>query len=404
MDLHLRHMPKATNNAPVRICFPFVGDSFGGSHVSSLILIENLNATLFKPEVVLHEKGPMVEHLQSRGIPFHFLPLTGYVGSSPKTGKNLGALRQNSLTIAKFIRRERIDIVHTNDLRMHLSWPLATRSCGRKFINHQRMLLSQAKVWRFLFMLPSRIICISEAVYNSLPANGQRKAVVVPNPVDERAVPTDKAKARMDLLQRLGLPEDTILVGYVGNMMKQKRPLVFLRACKLIADELGENVHFVMAGDNRGRELDSAILLAQQLELSNRTHFLGFNSPIEPIISAFDILIAPGVNDAFGRTIAEAMICRVPVVASASGGHVELLKGGQFGLLGMPDDHISLANCGLNFLKEPDFTARIVEAAYEKARHVYAPTRHAANITDIYCDLLGLPRSAANLKSDRHEI
>ena len=40
----------------IRICFPFVGDSIGGSHLSALELIKNIDNILFDPLIVLKKK------------------------------------------------------------------------------------------------------------------------------------------------------------------------------------------------------------------------------------------------------------------------------------------------------------------------------------------------------------
>ena len=41
-----------------RVCFPFVGDSLGGSHMSTLLLIEGLAQSRYEPVLVVHEEGP----------------------------------------------------------------------------------------------------------------------------------------------------------------------------------------------------------------------------------------------------------------------------------------------------------------------------------------------------------
>ena len=58
-----------------RVCFPFVGDSLGGSHMSTLLLIEGLARSRYEPVLVVHEEGPLTAHLEARDIPFELLPL-----------------------------------------------------------------------------------------------------------------------------------------------------------------------------------------------------------------------------------------------------------------------------------------------------------------------------------------
>ena len=384
---------------PIRVCFPFVGDSVGGSHLSAMLLIEHLDRTLVKPIVVLHEEGALADELNRRGLAYEVLPLDAYAGETPKVLDTVAAARADVAPLVRFMREHKIEIVHTNDLRMHLTWPLAVRLSGRRFVNHQRVILSRSPVWRILALLATRIVCISGAVYNSLPSNGQSKARIIANPIDHGGVPESRDAARVALLSELELPATCKLIGYVGNMTRQKRPLVFLRTAAAMVDVLGDDVHFVMVGDNRGRELDATRALARQLGLAHRTHYLGFRLPIEPVISALDLLIAPGVNDAFGRTVAEAMISGTPVVASASGGHIELLENGRYGLLALPDDHYSFAICGLKLLENAALANRLLTAAKEKSRAIYSVDAHISGVTAIYEDLMPRRRTRTRRRS-----
>jgi len=56
----------------IRICFPFVGDSIGGSHLSALELIKNIDNILFDPLIVLHRKGIFYDYLKKKKINFFF--------------------------------------------------------------------------------------------------------------------------------------------------------------------------------------------------------------------------------------------------------------------------------------------------------------------------------------------
>ena len=60
---------------------------------------------------------------------------------------------------------------------------------------------------------------------------------------------------------------------------------------------------------------------------------LGFRDDISDLMAISDILLAPAENEGFGRSIIEAMISKVPVVAADSGGHVEIIKNNINGLL-----------------------------------------------------------------------
>ena len=47
-----------------RILYPFVGDSVGGSHISTIITIKNLDKKRFIYDVVLEENGVLAKVLK----------------------------------------------------------------------------------------------------------------------------------------------------------------------------------------------------------------------------------------------------------------------------------------------------------------------------------------------------
>jgi len=68
-----------------RICFPFVGDSIGGSQISAIALLSALDRRRYAPLVVVHEAGPLADYLDEREISFERLPLDGDQGAHEET-------------------------------------------------------------------------------------------------------------------------------------------------------------------------------------------------------------------------------------------------------------------------------------------------------------------------------
>lgn len=366
-----------------RVCFPFAGDSVGGSYFSALLLMRELRAFSCEPLVVLHGEGPFADLLERERIGYRILPLPALAGSSARIADIAGAAIRSARPLRKFLREQRIDLVHTNDLRMHLTWPLATRLAGARFICHQRIVLSRSPYWQILARAAHRIVCVSRAVFDTLPAAGRRRAAIIANPIAPPA-DLDRVSAHAALRRELGLTPQTKVVGYVGNMLRQKRPLVFLEAAAKVRAAVPGPLAFVMAGDNRGGELDAVRRRAGELGLAEQVHAIGFRTPIEPFIAGCDVLVAPGIADGFGRTLAEAMVVGTPVVASASGGHVELLEHGALGALVGPDDPAAFAGGVVRFLQHPDAAESIAQAARTRANEKYAPRAHAAQVAAQY--------------------
>jgi len=363
---------------PRRVVFPFSGDSLGGSTFSALTLIESLDPAHWQPRLVVHRPGPVAEEIGRRGIAHDMIPLERLAGATPNPLAIAWSAAVAAPRLAAWLAREAIDVVHTNDLRMHLTWAAPARLSGRRFVWHARQILSAAPPWRALGAAASAIIAVSPSVLVTLPENARRKASVVPNPLPFD--PPDRIAARRSLAWELGIAVDVPVIGFVGNLMTQKRPLTFLR----MARRLSVAAHFVLAGDDRGGLRSEAETLIADLGIGGRVHFLGYRNPILPVIAACDVLVAPGVGDSFGRTVIEAMVAGTPVVASDSGGHRDLVAPEKTGLLFPPDDAEVGAALVARLLAEPDVAEDIARGAQSEARVRYSPATIASTIMAIY--------------------
>ena len=122
----------AVKAEPVPVCFPFVGDRLGGSHISAVLLIENLDRRRFEPLVVLHRSdGAVAGFLESKGIPFQVLHLPALVsGKKNAVWADVRTLLRNVIPLFRFLRANKVEVVHTQDLRRHLTWSGAAFLAG----------------------------------------------------------------------------------------------------------------------------------------------------------------------------------------------------------------------------------------------------------------------------------
>ena len=63
-----------------RLCFPFIGDSFGGSHISSLLLMRQLLDEGYEVSVALHQSDILAQECDKVGIDCCTLDLSVALG------------------------------------------------------------------------------------------------------------------------------------------------------------------------------------------------------------------------------------------------------------------------------------------------------------------------------------
>jgi len=375
-----------TKETGVRVCFPFVGDSIGGSHLSTLLLIEGLNDSGYQPTIVVHEEGPLSEHLRSRGYRFDFLSLPSYAGDPPNAVAIGANMVRNLPRLVSFMRRYQIDIVHGNDLRMNLTWSVAAKLAGRPFVWHQRALpYSSSPLWRAISLLANHVIYISDMVARAMPSMHGTPISVIPNPVSSPHAKCSRKAAKLALVREFGLAPSTKVVGLVGRLVRWKRPDIFLRASARLA-VLASNINlaFIVVGHDEERMVPMLQDLASSMGIVTQLYFAGFRQPIEQWIAGMDVLIATSEREPFGRTLMEAMAVGTPVVASMAAGHTEIIDHGRTGLLVAPNDPDAFAGAAYRILTDAEFADRLAEEGRGCAIERYSVETHARRIASIY--------------------
>ena len=122
----------------------------------------------------------------------------------------------------------------------------------------------------------------------------------------------------------------------------------------------------------------------RKLGLSTNLSLTGFRADAWSLIAGSDMLMAPAINEGHGRTLIEAMLCGVPIVAAASGGHSEVVANGKTGLLVEPGSPQAFAQAVLRLLENRGERERLSNAGLSWAREFASPAAHAAAIAGIY--------------------
>jgi glycosyltransferase involved in cell wall biosynthesis len=132
---------------------------------------------------------------------------------------------------------------------------------------------------------------------------------------------------------------------------------------------------------------DSVQELISERDLIGKCALMGPRRPIEPWIAACDILLAPAVNEALGRTVIEANLCRTPVIAAADGGHLEVLTHGETGLLVTVDDPSAFADAVILLVENPGYAGKLAAAAFSSAGSRVSLKKHTETLLGLYAEI-----------------
>lgn len=317
----------------MKILFPFVGDSVGGSHLSSLNLCKTLKANNYEVVILLHNiNGPLSKLLNEMEIEYQEVRTTYLAGQSPNKLMIFLGMLINIIPLINFIKKNNIDIVHGNDLRINLTWSLATRLSKAKLIWHQRTILSNSKFWKYINILCNHFIGISQAVIDSAPKNIEiSKKSMVYNSF-EADMQYDKELSKNLIKENISRSDNMLLLGCVGRLVSYKNIDFVIRSIPEIIRISNKPAHLIIIGEGNNQYTSYLKNLVEELQIKDYVSFTGFISNPSEIISGLDILIAPSGRDAFGRTIIEAMLQSTSVLVANKGGHKEIVEDGIDGL------------------------------------------------------------------------
>jgi N-acetyl-alpha-D-glucosaminyl L-malate synthase BshA len=174
------------------------------------------------------------------------------------------------------------------------------------------------------------------------------------------------------------------IVMHISNYRPVKRVKDVVAIFNLIQERVPSRL--VLVGE--GPELSTADQMIKELGLSDRVEFLGTQDSIEEIVPCADLFLLPSEYESFGLAALEAMACEVPVVASRSGGLVELIDDGITGFLENVGDVQTMAERGIEALTNADVARRVGALARESVVERFNPDQIVGQYEEVYRSLL----------------
>lgn len=376
---------------PINVCFPYVGRELGGSHISSLGLIQNLDRSRYLPTVLLqYLDGPVFELFKDHTIDVKLAPQSAALPFT-KTFNVFSTFQatSSSYALSRFLNRNNFAIVHTNDGRTHATWAPPTKLAGRKLCWHHRG-NPDARGLRFVApFLADCVVSVSKFA-SPKPAviSAASKNHVVHSPFNIE-IEEDANAARQQIIADLNCDPSAKFVGYFGAFIERKRPVLFVDAiAEAIKAAPATKIYGLMFGEAYDTG-ERVLQRAKDLGIEENIKLMGFRSPGSFWLAGCDAMLVPAINEPFGRTLIEAMLVGTPIIAADSGGTPEAIRHNETGLLTEPDNPVALGAETANVLTNPELKSRLISAAKIDARGRFGEKHHADAIMNLYDNLLG---------------
>ncbi|UCC40472.1 MAG: glycosyltransferase family 4 protein [Candidatus Aminicenantes bacterium] len=225
------------------------------------------------------------------------------------------------------------------------------------------------------------VIAISEGVKKVLVEGGLERGLieVIPSGIDFS--PFEKTYSSDYLRQELSFSSDDYLVGIVAHLADHKGHKYLIQATKILK-EYSPKIKVIIVGEGPLRmELDKQ---TKESEVEDMVFFLGFRKDIPQILFSLDLFVLSSYLEGLGSSILDAMACRLPVVATRTGGIPELVAHRKTGLLVPPTDPSALARAILKLYNDRELAFRLGQKGYDVVHKKFSVESRADKVILLY--------------------
>ncbi|MEN8788472.1 MAG: N-acetyl-alpha-D-glucosaminyl L-malate synthase BshA [Flavobacteriaceae bacterium] len=186
----------------------------------------------------------------------------------------------------------------------------------------------------------------------------EKEIEVIPNFIDSAKYSTQFTDCQRSLMAE----DHEKIVTHISNFRKVKHIPDVISIFNGIQKEMPAKL--IMVGE--GPEKEKAEIMCESLGISDRVVFLGNSNEIDRILCFSDLFLLPSKSESFGLAALEAMINRVPVISSNTGGIPEVNIHGVSGFLSNERDVDDMTKNALFILSD----AERLETFKEQAKTV----------------------------------
>ena len=351
----------------------------------------------------MRDKGWSVTSVCSSDEHIEELRQRGYRHFSISISRNIFDASSHLRTVCrlyKLFRRERFDVLHVHTPIAAILGRIAGKLAGvplivytaHGFYFHDEMPKYEHRFFVYLERLCGRLTDLiftqsSEDAHSAV-AEGiaeQKDVVVIGNGVNVDIFDPDRLGLKSMVRKALGIPEDACVVGVVSRLVREKGLVEFLDA----AVELGKHfpkVYFLMVGKRLLSDHNASIepeLKDARNKLGSRLIATGHRADVADLLGTMDIFCLPSYREGMPRSIIEAMMMELPVVATNIRGSREEVIAGETGLLVPTHSSAALVQALGRLIADPDLSRRMGKAGRQRALELYDERRVVARQIDV---------------------
>jgi glycosyltransferase involved in cell wall biosynthesis len=190
-----------------------------------------------------------------------------------------------------------------------------------------------------------------------------------------------------DVRNRLGLPQEAPVVGFVGRLTRDKGLPELIEAFDTILKTEPE-AHLLLVGWFDAAEDALSTALRARILSHPRIHCTGFVADTAPYYRAMDLMVLPTWREGFPNVVLEAAATGIPVITTLCTGSRDSVVPEVTGLLIPPGYPEAISEAVLRLLRNPELRSRMGQAARAWVVEHYSIERILGLVTALYKSML----------------
>ncbi len=331
------------------VCFPFMGDRIDNAALSTLELIKNLDRLRYKPLVLLHQQGDLAKILNKKRLDYELLEIPALSVNSI----NITDFLKTTWLIMRFLIKNKLAIIHTNDERLHALWAVPSVLARSRQIWHQHTIFTPTKSIRISSGYAKKILCPSFFIKKAMPPSIYSNTEIIFPLLNTKTPFSRQKEARKKLLKDIKVSKDVFIIGFFDSIADKNDSDMIIETASLIKNDFDkkEIIFLIVSNDN---DIDVQTKNIKTIKRKN---------PIESLISSCDLFISLKENEPLGYDALKAMIVGTPVIATDSGIYEEIITNKETGFLVRANDSKTIAKTAVNLLNNKEKTDKITKSA-----------------------------------------
>ncbi len=373
-----------------KILFIITHPELGGAQKQLLSIIENLDKVEYSSYLCTGDSGYIKSRFESSGsLSIFFLPeLVRRI--SP---------RNDMIAFVRlyfFIRRNKFDIVHTHSPKASILGRWAAFFAGARNIVYTvhgwpfhdllNPILKQLYIFleKITALITKKIIVVSSSDLRKALKNrvsSTDKFVIIHYGIDIQW-------AERIFLKRKTIPPANNLIINISCLKPQKGLSSFLDTAEIILRKIGD-ARFSIIGDGPLHEKIKQEI--EKRELKKEVVLEGWRDDTAGALSSASVMVLTSLWEGLPLAVIEAVISGVPVVATDTGGLLDIIQDNNNGIIIQRKDAQSIAGAAISIMDNYNSWYRKVMAAREQLDLEYWSDKRMARLTErVYQEVLSL--------------